>query len=304
MEVSGWKWKTGAATLLGHGSYGAVFRATHAATGRLAAVKVYAFQSELQYEERILRGLPPFLFPTVLAVSSGPGPSALIMQLCEKDLKKLIRAGECTESVMSCVVRQIMAALSWLHSQNLVHNDVKPANILWTGLHSHAILADFSLTSKAGAEILANCQGTVNYRPPELLRQHGLYPAAPATDVWSFGCTIWEAAGHEKEPLFTGLSEPIVLAQVLDYQTACAGALERAQSHEASGELLQVGRSFWRPGLSTVLVRVARAGAYRAHVLAFCRLDPEQRNSTGLGHPLRRAPAPATSEVQTPAFPN
>ena len=285
MKVCDWGWKTGAATLLGHGSYGAVFRATHAATGRLAAVKVYAFQSELDYEERILRVLPPFLFPTVLAVSSGPGPSALIMQLYEKDLKKVIRAGECTETVMSCVVRQILAALSWLHSQNLVHNDVKPANILWTGLHSHAILADFSMTSKAGAEILANCQGTVNYRPPELLRQRGLYPAAPATDVWSFGCTIWEAAGHEKEPLFTGLSEPTVLAQVLDFQ--------RTLLATESGRL---------PGSSTV--RVARAGAYRAHVLAFCRLDPKQRNSTGLGHPLRRAPAPATSEVQTPAFPN
>ena len=226
------------------------------------------------------------------------------MQLCEKDLKKVIRAGECTETVMSCVVRQILAALSWLHSHNLVHNDVKPANILWTGLHSHAILADFSMTSKAGAEILANCQGTVNYRPPELLRERGLYPAAPATDVWSFGCTIWEAACHAKEPLFPGISEPTVLAQVLNFQTACAAGLtaqlnasgERTRSTKGSGH-------FWRTG-SIFLARVARAGVYRAHVLAFCCPDPEQRNSTGLGHPLRRAPAPATSEVQTPAFPN
>ena len=207
------------------------------------------------------------------------------MQLCEKDLKKVIRAGECTETVMSCVVRQILAALSWLHSVKLVHNDVKPANILWTGLHSHAILADFNMTSEAGAEILANCQGTVNYRPPELLRHRGLYPAAPATDVWSFGCTIWEAAAHAKEPLFTGFSEPAVLKQVLDLQRCSGGRVARTLLATESG-------------------RVNRAGAYRAHVLTFCCFDPAQRNSTGLGHPLRRAPAPATSEVQTPAFPN
>ena len=62
MKVGDWEWKTGAATLLGHGSYGAVFRATHAATGRLAAVKVYAFLSDLQYEEKIMRRLPQFFF--------------------------------------------------------------------------------------------------------------------------------------------------------------------------------------------------------------------------------------------------
>ena len=166
MEVSGWEWKTGAAALLGHGSYGAVFRATHAATGRLAAVKVHACQSDLQYEERILRRLPPFLFPTILAVSSGPGPCAVIMQLCEKDLKKVIRAGECTETVMSCVVRQILAALSWLHSVKLVHNDVKPANILWTGLHPHVVLAGFSLTNKAGASIFGELPGDDELPPP------------------------------------------------------------------------------------------------------------------------------------------
>ena len=62
MAVSGWEWKTGAAALLGHGSYGAVFRATRAATGRLAAVKVYAFLSDLQNEEKIMRRLPQFFF--------------------------------------------------------------------------------------------------------------------------------------------------------------------------------------------------------------------------------------------------
>ena len=142
----------------------------------------------------------------------------------------------------------------------------------------------------------------MNYRPPELLRQSGLYPAAPATDVWSFGCTIWEAACHAKEPLFPGISEPTVLAQVLDFQTACAAGLT-ALLNAQPRDRRHASDYFWRMA-SMVIARVGRAGACRGHVAAFCCPDPEQRNSTGLGHPLRRAPAPATSEVQTPAFPN
>ena len=180
----------------------------------------------------------------------------------------MIREGECTTRVVSCVLHQIRLALSYMHIHGgLVHNDVKPANILWTSLHSQAVLADFSLSEKHGANVPAELQATVNYRPPELLRATGSVRAAFTTDVWSFGCTVWEAAAavgvRLREPLFPGASEYDVQMVVRDFERGTARAL----------------------------ARVRRAGIYRKYVYSLCCAF-QHRNPKGWTKLRRVGPPP------------
>ena len=257
MTLGNWQWKTRAANLLGHGSYGAVFLATNVETGQRGAAKVYAVAGDAERELKILRLLPACSeFPNVIACAIGPGVNALVLQICANDLRRVMRNGECTHDVLFAVFQQIRGALIKLHQIGLIHNDVKPGNILWTQLGAQAVLADFSLTEKNGALVHAKFQATMNYRPPELLRSSGQKPCCVATDVWSFGCTIWEAAAtanfgqaRRAEPLFPGTTEEQILDQTRELETD-------------------------NPRMR---VRVQAAGIYRVVVLRCCRHQPQMR---------------------------
>ena len=78
-------------------------------------------------------------------------------------------------------------------SEDLIHRDVKPANILITG-QDHVYLTDFGLTKHAssisGLTRTGQWVGTVDYTAPEQIEGA---PVTPRTDVYSLGCVLFEA---------------------------------------------------------------------------------------------------------------
>ncbi|CAA6664316.1 unnamed protein product [Spirodela intermedia] len=91
---------------------------------------------------------------------------------------------------VSAYTRQILNGLKYLHERNVVHRDIKCANIL-VDAHGLVKLADFGLakqTSKINE--LKSCKGSVYWMAPEVVRPKGSY-GAPA-DIWSLGCTVLE----------------------------------------------------------------------------------------------------------------
>ena len=91
---------------------------------------------------------------------------------------------------------QILSGLDYLHRHNVVHRDVKPANILYDG-RDGVKLSDFScsqvLTKDSAGVVVplpVGIKGTPAYIAPETLVQG--YCLDAASDIWSLGCTLLE----------------------------------------------------------------------------------------------------------------
>lgn len=95
---------------------------------------------------------------------------------------------------MQELTSDVLAGLAFLHSRNIIHRDVKGANIL-IDHNGTCKLADFGgareLMNSASNNAAKSIHGTINWMAPEIITQSGHNKAA---DVWSLGCTIIEMA--------------------------------------------------------------------------------------------------------------
>ncbi|KXJ96176.1 kinase-like domain-containing protein [Microdochium bolleyi] len=82
------------------------------------------------------------------------------------------------------ILRDISSALHYVHLKNKVHNDIKPANILYSKDRG-AVLCDFGLSTRKADP--ATNGGTPYYIPPEFIGQK---LRGPASDVWALGVTM------------------------------------------------------------------------------------------------------------------
>jgi len=86
-------------------------------------------------------------------------------------------------------VCEVAEALEYAHKQEIVHRDVKPANIL-IDQHGRAKLADFGIAlSSVKTEEVAPSLGTLRYMSPEQLEGQ---PADPRSDIFSLGLVLYE----------------------------------------------------------------------------------------------------------------
>jgi serine/threonine protein kinase len=110
--------------------------------------------------------------------------------------KLISKYGKFQENLVRIYSKQILEGLEFLHAHNVVHRDIKGANVL---VDSNGIckLADFGGAKRiyAGASgeiaLLTSLKGTPYWMAPEVIRQTGHGRKA---DIWSFGCTVIEMA--------------------------------------------------------------------------------------------------------------
>jgi len=86
--------------------------------------------------------------------------------------------------------RQISSALSYLHSLEIAHCDLKLENILVDRELSQTKLIDFGLSIQKQSRIEDFCLGTPSYMSPQLLKKEGFSPFK--ADVWALGVLFFK----------------------------------------------------------------------------------------------------------------
>ena len=103
--------------------------------------------------------------------------------------------GSLSENVVINYTKQLLDGLEYLHSHEVIHRDLKAANVL-VDRNGVCKLADFG-TAKSVHELNGQnntLTGTLNWMAPEVIQQQ---PYGRAADIWSFGCTVFEMVnGH------------------------------------------------------------------------------------------------------------
>ncbi|KAM0835751.1 hypothetical protein ACQ4PT_062752 [Festuca glaucescens] len=191
-------WMRGA--LLGSGSFGTVYEGI-SDEGAFFAVKEVSLldqgsnaqQSILALEQEIAL-LSQFEHENIVQYYGTDKEESklyiFIELVTQGSLSSLYQKYKLRDSQVSAYTRQILNGLVYLHERNVVHRDIKCANIL---VHANGSvkLADFGLAKEMSKiNMLRSCKGSVYWMAPEVVNPRKTY--GPAADMWSLGCTVLE----------------------------------------------------------------------------------------------------------------
>lgn len=216
---------------IGKGTFGEVFRARDKETKKEVALKRILMDNEQEgfpitaiREIKLLRSYKDENVINLIEVCrsttevNGKAISYLVFDFCHHDLAGLIQ--EAHDKISSlpnvkCIVKQLLEGLHKLHTNRIIHRDMKSSNILITK-DGELKIADFGLarpyTLETNNRKYTNRVVTLWYRPPELLLGERNY--ACAVDLWGVGCIMSEL--FSKEPLMKGSTEQHQLQLIAD----------------------------------------------------------------------------------------
>jgi mitogen-activated protein kinase kinase kinase len=110
----------------------------------------------------------------------------------------LTNYGPFEEPLVRNFVRQILCGLNYLHDRDIIHRDIKGANVLVDNKGVIKI-SDFGISKKVEANLLSTAaphhphrpslQGSVYWMAPEVVKQTSYTRKA---DIWSLGCLVVE----------------------------------------------------------------------------------------------------------------
>jgi serine/threonine protein kinase len=189
--------------LLGRGGMSVVYLAEHLRLGRKVALKLLApaLSQDADFRERFereSRRAAEIDHPNIIPVfDAGEADGALYIAMRYvkgSDLKSMLeREGALGVGRTLYLLEQAGAALDAAHVRDLVHRDVKPANILVEQPSEHVFLSDFGIvkqtTASRGLTRTGIFVGTVDYAAPEQIEGQGV---DARTDVYALGCVLYE----------------------------------------------------------------------------------------------------------------
>ncbi len=248
-------------SLVGRGGMGVVYRALDLSLERPVALKLIApeFAQDEQFRARFLR--EPKLaasldHPSVVPIYEAgewEGQLYLAMRYVEgDDLRTLLeREGKLTPEFAVGVLTQVADALDGAHRRDLVHRDVKPANILLDE-DGHAYLTDFGITKQLGGGTTDSERlvGTLDYLAPEQIRGEQVDGRA---DCYALACVLYECLtgtppfrrATEAEALWAHLQEepsPLPEHSSLDRVVRQALAKDREDRYGTCTEFVDAAR--------------------------------------------------------------
>jgi len=187
---------------VGEGATGKVYVGLNVSTGDLLAVKQIHFDNitrdelaAIEQEILLLQKLRHEHVVSYIAIDITDTNLNILMEFCPGgSVAHLLKAfGALEEEVLRAYTRQIIEGLDFLHQNQVVHRDIKGANVLVA--HNGVLkIADFGATmvltgNKTMTEDGKQIQGTPYWMAPEVIKQEAYGRKA---DVWSLGMTVLE----------------------------------------------------------------------------------------------------------------
>jgi serine/threonine protein kinase len=220
---------------LGAGGMGEVFLAQDTSLDRRVALKflpdIFSGDPErlarFEREAKLLASLNHPNLATVYGLESVEGKRFLVMEMVEGEtLAERITKGPLPLDDALDVFRQIAAGMEGAHEKGIIHRDLKPANIKITPDGKVKIL-DFGLAKALQGESVATdpansptltenmtragvILGTAAYMSPEQAKGRSV---DKRTDIWAFGCIIYECQTGKRA--FEGETTSETLAAIL-----------------------------------------------------------------------------------------
>jgi len=140
----------------------------------------------------------------------------LVFEYMDSDLHYAIRSGILEEDHKRYIIYQLLKAILFIHSANVVHRDLKPENLL-LNTTCQLKVADFGLArsvheTEGSAYPMTEYVATRWYRAPEIVLGSSVY--TKGVDMWAIGCIIAEL--YSAKPLFPGKSTIDQLTKIME----------------------------------------------------------------------------------------
>ena len=214
-------------SIIGHGTFGVVYRAKEEKTGEIFAIK-RVFQDK-KYKNRELEILKELNHPNVINLQhyfytktekEGKEPEIFlncVMDYFPQTLSRILSVNfqsrkQLDPFIAKLYAYQMMLSLKYLHSKGIAHRDIKPQNILVEPKTNKIKVCDFGSAKK-----LIQGQKSISYicsrfyRAPELI--FGATDYTNQIDVWSMGCVISELVLGR--PMFPGATTSDQLVEII-----------------------------------------------------------------------------------------
>ena len=193
---------------LGEGGMGAVYLVRRRSDGQRLALKVLLakiavdeqVRKQFMREIEITRSLSHKNIVSFQGFGSAGGIFYFFMEYCQggnaADLMTQ-RGGKIPLEEAVPIMLQTLEGLAYVHTRNLVHRDIKPQNILFSGpagnwiakIADYGLAKDFSMAGWSGHTVTGTFGGSFFYMPREQIFDFKYLP--PNGDVWSTGATFY-----------------------------------------------------------------------------------------------------------------
>lgn len=183
---------------IGEGSFGKVYKGRRKYTGQIVALKFINKKGKSRKELRslrleidILRELNHPNIILMLDFFETKNEFCVVTEYAQGELFQILEDDkQLPEEEVQRIAKQLVQALHYLHSQRIIHRDMKPQNIL-IGARGTVKLCDFGFarTMSSNTIVLTSIKGTPLYMAPELVQEK---PYDHTADLWSLGVILYE----------------------------------------------------------------------------------------------------------------